>query len=104
MKNGQITETGTHTDLLALNGEYATLYNIQAQAFIPVQDAAEVWLLFLPTALTEIEFLCSRQQIFHNNVQVALGALQTRCESIHERGRTLPSISIYLQRSTPAID
>lgn len=41
MKNGQITETGTHTDLLALNGEYATLYNIQAQAFIPVQDAAE---------------------------------------------------------------
>jgi hypothetical protein len=40
MKNGEITETGTHKDLVALNGEYATLYNIQAQAF--TTDATEV--------------------------------------------------------------
>ncbi|GLB44207.1 putative ABC transporter [Lyophyllum shimeji] len=37
MKNGQIVESGVHKDLLALNGEYATLYNIQAQAFAPAQ-------------------------------------------------------------------
>ncbi|KAG6816604.1 hypothetical protein H0H87_004696 [Tephrocybe sp. NHM501043] len=33
MKNGEVIEAGSHRDLLALNGEYATLYNIQAQAF-----------------------------------------------------------------------
>ncbi|GLB39814.1 putative ABC transporter [Lyophyllum shimeji] len=33
MKNGRMVESGTHQDLLALGGEYATLYNIQAQAF-----------------------------------------------------------------------
>ncbi|KAG6888246.1 hypothetical protein C0992_009202, partial [Termitomyces sp. T32_za158] len=33
MKDGKIAESGSHKDLLALQGEYATLYNIQAQAF-----------------------------------------------------------------------
>ncbi|KAF8062232.1 P-loop containing nucleoside triphosphate hydrolase protein [Lyophyllum atratum] len=37
MKNGEIIEQGAHKDLLALDGEYATLYNIQAQAFAPVE-------------------------------------------------------------------
>jgi len=33
MKDGEIVESGSHQDLLVLKGEYATLYNIQAQAF-----------------------------------------------------------------------
>ncbi|KAJ7626077.1 P-loop containing nucleoside triphosphate hydrolase protein [Roridomyces roridus] len=33
MKEGRIAESGTHKDLMALNGEYAGLYNVQAQAF-----------------------------------------------------------------------
>ncbi|KAF9515917.1 hypothetical protein BS47DRAFT_1293213 [Hydnum rufescens UP504] len=33
MKNGEITEQGTHAELLAKGEEYAHLYNIQAQAF-----------------------------------------------------------------------
>jgi len=33
MKDGSIVETGSHEDLIALNGEYAKLYNIQAGAF-----------------------------------------------------------------------
>ena len=33
MKDGQVIESGVHKELLALNGEYATMYNIQAQAF-----------------------------------------------------------------------
>ncbi|KAG6844893.1 hypothetical protein H0H93_016324 [Arthromyces matolae] len=33
MKDGAVVESGSHKDLLALNGEYAALYNIQAQAF-----------------------------------------------------------------------
>ncbi|KAG6910336.1 hypothetical protein DXG01_011404 [Tephrocybe rancida] len=33
MKDGNVVESGSHKDLLARNGEYATLYNIQAQAF-----------------------------------------------------------------------
>ncbi|KAG5351219.1 hypothetical protein C0989_007370 [Termitomyces sp. Mn162] len=33
MKNGEIVESGSHQELLALKGEYATLYGIQAQAF-----------------------------------------------------------------------
>ncbi|RDB16597.1 Lipid A export ATP-binding/permease protein MsbA [Hypsizygus marmoreus] len=41
MKNGQIVESGCHKDLLALNGEYATLYNIQAQAFTSKPVATE---------------------------------------------------------------
>ncbi|KAG9312733.1 P-loop containing nucleoside triphosphate hydrolase protein [Chiua virens] len=33
MKDGTVVETGTHGDLLSKGGEYAHLYNIQAQAF-----------------------------------------------------------------------
>ncbi|KAJ6578164.1 P-loop containing nucleoside triphosphate hydrolase protein [Mycena capillaripes] len=33
MKEGQAVETGTHKELIALGGEYAELYNVQAQAF-----------------------------------------------------------------------
>ncbi|KDQ19844.1 hypothetical protein BOTBODRAFT_152372 [Botryobasidium botryosum FD-172 SS1] len=33
MKEGTICEAGTHTELLAKDGHYASLYNIQAQAF-----------------------------------------------------------------------
>ncbi|KAF8636449.1 hypothetical protein AX16_010984, partial [Volvariella volvacea WC 439] len=33
MKEGSIVESGTHKQLLSLAGEYAKLYNIQAQAF-----------------------------------------------------------------------
>jgi hypothetical protein len=33
MKDAVVAESGTHEELLELNGEYAKLYNIQAQAF-----------------------------------------------------------------------
>ena len=33
MKEGKVAETGTHADLLSKGGEYAQLYNVQAQAF-----------------------------------------------------------------------
>jgi ABC-type multidrug transport system fused ATPase/permease subunit len=33
MKDGVVAESGTHQELLERNGEYAKLYNIQAQAF-----------------------------------------------------------------------
>ncbi|KAJ6468271.1 P-loop containing nucleoside triphosphate hydrolase protein [Mycena sanguinolenta] len=33
MKDGQVVETGTHKELMALSGEYSELYNVQAQAF-----------------------------------------------------------------------
>jgi len=33
MKGGTAVEAGTHNELLALNGDYARLYNVQAQAF-----------------------------------------------------------------------
>ncbi len=34
MKDGTIAEAGTHAELMAKEGEYAKLYNIQASAFI----------------------------------------------------------------------
>ncbi|KAF8323978.1 P-loop containing nucleoside triphosphate hydrolase protein [Clavulina sp. PMI_390] len=34
MKDGKILEKGTHAELLALDGSYAHLYNVQAQAFV----------------------------------------------------------------------
>ncbi|KIY66524.1 P-loop containing nucleoside triphosphate hydrolase protein [Cylindrobasidium torrendii FP15055 ss-10] len=34
MKDGKLLESGRHTELMALNGEYAKLYNMQASAFI----------------------------------------------------------------------
>jgi ABC-type multidrug transport system fused ATPase/permease subunit len=33
MKEGKVIELGTHKDLMARDGEYASLYNVQAQAF-----------------------------------------------------------------------
>jgi len=33
LKKGELVEAGTHEELMKTNGEYATLYNIQAQAF-----------------------------------------------------------------------
>ncbi|KAJ7652353.1 P-loop containing nucleoside triphosphate hydrolase protein [Mycena polygramma] len=33
MKEGKVAELGTHKDLMARDGEYASLYNVQAQAF-----------------------------------------------------------------------
>jgi len=33
MKEGMVAETGTHEQLIELRGEYAKLYNIQANAF-----------------------------------------------------------------------
>ncbi|KAF7355898.1 P-loop containing nucleoside triphosphate hydrolase protein [Mycena venus] len=33
MKEGKVSELGTHKDLMARDGEYASLYNVQAQAF-----------------------------------------------------------------------
>jgi ABC-type multidrug transport system fused ATPase/permease subunit len=34
MKDGMVAETGTHEQLMELEGEYAKLYNIQASAFV----------------------------------------------------------------------
>ena len=34
MKDGEIAEIGKHSELIAKNGEYAKLYNIQANAFL----------------------------------------------------------------------
>jgi hypothetical protein len=34
MKNGTISETGTHKELMSKDGEYAKLYNIQAESFL----------------------------------------------------------------------
>jgi ABC-type multidrug transport system fused ATPase/permease subunit len=33
MKEGKIAEEGTHDELMKKDGEYAKLYNIQANAF-----------------------------------------------------------------------
>ena len=37
MKDGRIEETGTHDQLMKKEGEYAKLYNIQANAFTEVE-------------------------------------------------------------------
>ena len=34
MKNGTVSETGTHKELMSKDGEYAKLYNIQAESFL----------------------------------------------------------------------
>ena len=36
VKDGKVVETGTHLELLSVDGEYAHLYNAQAQAFSSV--------------------------------------------------------------------
>jgi ABC-type multidrug transport system fused ATPase/permease subunit len=33
MKDGAILETGTHEELMARDGEYCKMFNIQAKAF-----------------------------------------------------------------------
>lgn len=38
MKDGAIVEQGSHAELLAAGGEYASLYNVQAKAFAPPSD------------------------------------------------------------------
>lgn len=40
MKNGTIVEQGSHADLLAAGGEYASLYNMQAKAFAPLSPSS----------------------------------------------------------------
>ncbi|KAF8888495.1 P-loop containing nucleoside triphosphate hydrolase protein [Mucidula mucida] len=41
MKDGSVAEAGTHAELMALDGEYAKLYNIQASAFTSVAKDVE---------------------------------------------------------------
>ncbi|KAG6823105.1 hypothetical protein H0H92_011364 [Tricholoma furcatifolium] len=48
MKDGEVIESGSHKDLLSLKGEYATLYNIQAQAFVTDEGAQEAGAETLP--------------------------------------------------------
>lgn len=38
MKNGRLVEQGTHESLMALNGEYFNLYEVQARAFMHPTD------------------------------------------------------------------
>ena len=33
MKDGELVEAGTHAELMALDGEYRKLYDVQASAF-----------------------------------------------------------------------
>jgi ABC-type multidrug transport system fused ATPase/permease subunit len=33
MKDGKLIESGTHSELMDISGEYAKLYGIQAKAF-----------------------------------------------------------------------
>ncbi len=35
LQGGRISESGTHQELITLNGHYATLFNIQAQSYQP---------------------------------------------------------------------
>ncbi|PBK82584.1 P-loop containing nucleoside triphosphate hydrolase protein [Armillaria gallica] len=39
MKDGTIAESGTHEELMASQGEYAKLYNIQASAFVDTESS-----------------------------------------------------------------
>jgi hypothetical protein len=49
MKDGAVAESGTHEELIKLNGEYSKLYNIQANAFCGenVSDVSPISALFL---------------------------------------------------------
>jgi ABC-type transport system involved in cytochrome bd biosynthesis fused ATPase/permease subunit len=47
MKEGSIVEQGTHNELLEQAGEYAKMYNIQAQAFSEVSDRTRLLLCFI---------------------------------------------------------
>jgi hypothetical protein len=41
MKDGELVETGTHSELMAVKGEYHLLYDMQARAFA-AENAANV--------------------------------------------------------------
>jgi hypothetical protein len=41
MKDGTVAESGTHSELMLKNGEYAKLYNIQASAFVTASSTSE---------------------------------------------------------------
>lgn len=41
MKDGRVIESGVHKELLSLNGEYASLYNIQARAFSAITSQVQ---------------------------------------------------------------
>lgn len=41
MKEGKIVESGDHSQLMQLKGEYFKMYNIQAKAFEPIADSIE---------------------------------------------------------------
>lgn len=41
MKDGRIVEQGSHQELLAAEGEYASLYNVQAKAFAPPSNSGD---------------------------------------------------------------
>jgi ABC-type transport system involved in cytochrome bd biosynthesis fused ATPase/permease subunit len=47
MKEGSIVEQGTHKELLEQAGEYAKMYNIQAQAFSDVSNRTHHLLRFI---------------------------------------------------------
>ena len=34
LENGQLLELGSHEELLAMNGKYAELFNLQAQGYV----------------------------------------------------------------------
>ncbi|GET44321.1 ABC-type multidrug transport system, ATPase and permease component [Microseira wollei NIES-4236] len=34
IEDGQVTESGSHTELMALKGRYATMYNMQADRYL----------------------------------------------------------------------
>jgi ATP-binding cassette subfamily B protein len=38
---GQVVEDGTHAELLARNGHYARMWNMQAGGFLPESDQEE---------------------------------------------------------------
>ena len=37
-KDGEMTETGTHDELMAKNGDYAEMFRVQAQYYIEDKD------------------------------------------------------------------
>ena len=55
MKEGELVEQGRHSDLLNLDGEYANLYKLQAEAFMP--DVRESHHIFLIICLSNWPFL-----------------------------------------------